>query len=151
MTGKKSVHIKDSIIIDDFSSFNEWRNELRKFRPGSASKHFSFNLAKLPSSENEHLGKIVNSYNQECGCNSGSFFMTFVVLITVAGYFINGGKFSAIGFHQLGWLAGITILAAVTGKIFGLLRARWKLIKLSNNLNEKLTGVNPEKSIVTNH
>jgi hypothetical protein len=151
MTGKKSVHIEDSIIIDDISSFNKWRTELRKFRPGGTSKHLSFNLAKLPSSENEHLSIIANSYNQECGCNSGSFFMTFVVFITVTGYFITGGKFSSIGFHELGWLAGITILAAIAGKIFGLLRARWKLIKLSNNLNEKLTGEKPEKSIVTNH
>lgn len=151
MTGKKPVPIKELIIIDDISSFDEWRKDLRKFRPGYASKHFSFNLAKLPPSENEHLSEIVNSYTQECGCNSGSFFMTFVVLITIAGYFITGGKFSAIGFNELGWLAGITILAAIAGKIFGLLRARWKLIKLSTNLYEKLIGGNPGKSIVTNH
>jgi hypothetical protein len=142
MSTKKSTRQTEPFLIDNTASFNDWRNELRKFRPGKASTLYSFNLAKLSSSENQHISMLVNSYNKECGCNSGSFFMTFILFITVTGYFITGGKFSSIGFHELGWLAGIIILAAITGKIFGLLRARWKLIKLSNNLYEKLLSIN---------
>jgi hypothetical protein len=151
MTIKKSAQQEEPVIIDNMASFSNWRDELRKFRPGSSSRLYSFNLANLSPAENQNISNLVNSYNKECGCNSGSFFMTFILFITVTGYFITGGKFSSIGFHELGWLAGIIILAAIAGKIFGLLRARWKLIRLSNNLNEKLPGVNQEKSIITNH
>lgn len=150
MTIKKSAQQEEPVIIDNMASFSNWRDELRKFRPGSDSKQFSFNLANFSPSENQNISNLVNSYNKECGCNSGSFFMTFILFTTVTGYFITGGKFSSIGFHELGWLAGIIILAAIAGKIFGLLRARWKLIRLSNNLYKKLPGVGQEKSIITN-
>ncbi len=42
MTGKKSVHINDSIIIDDISSFDEWRNELAKIQARQCFKAFQF-------------------------------------------------------------------------------------------------------------
>ena len=131
----------EPVIIDNFSSFNSWRHELRTFRITDSSETYRINLRELSAAENQQVSDLIKTYNNECGCKTGSFFMSLVFTITVISYFLTGGRFSLIEFKHILWLVGITLIAALTGKLVGLLQARWKLIKLSNEINARVRNV----------
>lgn len=150
MSNKEPNRNNHPILIDNLTKFNQWRSRLRTFNyPGDLNR-YQLELPELTPTENQNLSDLVNRYSSECGCNSGSIFMSLLFMLTVAAYFVTGGTISAIGFHQLGWLASITFGAAVTGKIFGLLRAKWSIISLTNQVSQTIAHRYPQQSIQIN-
>lgn len=92
--------------------------------------------------ENKGATAYLNALGRECGCNAGGFVMSMAFAATIAYYFITGGRFSAIGWHQVIILGWITAATAFTGKLYGLLRARWKMMKYTNSLLHRIAVLN---------
>jgi hypothetical protein len=128
---------KVAVNIDSNATFNAWRKEIRSLL-FSDFPEYTFNLPVLSEVENKELTRQVKNYTGECGCQTGSFLMSMIFIGSVAWYFISGNKFSEISFRDVLLLGGFTLAGAITGKVAGLISARWKLIKLSNELNEKI-------------
>ena len=142
---------KTEVIIDNPASFAEWRKSIRKISVNNKPLNFVFRLNNFSETENQLISRQANTYHGECGCNSGSFFMTFMMFAAITVYFITGGRFNTIGLTDLAKLAGIVLLSAIAGKIFGLIRARWRLIKLAENIKTRLSEPHPDESLITNH
>lgn len=138
MGNNKSSRTRKEVIIDDLTTFKEWANSLRKIQFDNELRTYSFNLSEFSPDENEKISDQINGFHNACGCETGSIFMNLTFIIMVAGYFISGGKITAITLHEVIWCAGITLFAALTGKGIGLFRARRKLINLSRHLHERL-------------
>ena len=107
---------------------------LRRFYTPHKHTGYLFQLPHLSNEENLRYTTYINSYKNECGCNTGGFFMSMAFIITVVCYFILGGSLTSIKISDCIWLIGIVFCAALAGKIFGLLRARWKMIRLVSSL-----------------
>ncbi|HAQ20751.1 MAG TPA: hypothetical protein DCR40_16195 [Prolixibacteraceae bacterium] len=146
MDYKTSPRTRKEIIIDDLTTFKEWTNSLRKIQFDNELRTYIFNLSEFSPDENQKISDQVNGFHNACGCETGSIFMNLTLVIMVAGYFISGGKITAITLHEIVWCAGITLFAALTGKGIGLFRARRKLINLSRHLHERL-NINTLKQI----
>jgi len=136
---------KKEIVIDNPTVFREWVKSQRRFRFQNETSLYSFKLAEFTEAENTRISKKVNEYTNACGCKSGSLLMNVVFALTVTCYFILGGKFSSITLNDILWCAGITLSAAFTGKVAGLLQARWNLIQFSNNLSFKVNTIHSTK------
>ena len=139
MSMNKNVQARKEVLIDNLSTIKEWSMSLRKFQLQNDWVTYKLSLPEFPQEENQAISNQINRHNNACGCETGSLFMSLTFIITVAGYFLSGGKFSALTLYQVLWGLGIILLAALAGKGIGLLFARWKLIKLSDSLIEKLT------------
>lgn len=134
MTNQNNKQIETLVVIDTLTAFQDWRKTMRTFRFLGGTTTYSINLPELTPAENQNISNLLNSYGNECGCNSGSFFMSFAFTATVLVYFFKGGTFSSIDLNHLAWLGGFTFLGALTGKVFGLLQAKWRIIKLTDNV-----------------
>lgn len=132
---------KKEIVIDNITSFREWVKAQRKFRFQNETSLYRFKLTEFTDDENTRISKKVNEYTNACGCKSGSLLMNVVFALTVACYFILGGRFSTITLSHVLWCAGITLSAAFAGKLAGLLQARWNLIQFSNNLSLRVNAI----------
>lgn len=148
MSKNKNVQPRKEVLIDNQSTFIEWSISIRKFRLENDFVTYNLELPELSPDENQMIGNQINRYNNACGCETGSLFMSLTLISIVAAYFISGGKFSTITFSQVIWGAGITLVAALAGKGIGLIFARWKLIKLSESLAQRL-NINYTHSRIT--
>ena len=121
-------------IITCFNDLIKLQAQLKHFNVLNKPQEYQFQLPLFSDEENLRFSTCMNSFSKECGCNTGGFIMSMGFMVTAGYYFISGGSFSGIGINQILTLAGITIGSAVAGKLFGLLRARWKMIQLISNL-----------------
>lgn len=150
MSENKNIQVRKEVLIDNLSAFKEWSISIRKFQFQNDLVTYNLKLPEFSPDENQTISNQINKYNNACGCETGSLFMSLTLIITIAGYFISGGKFSAITLYQVLWGAGITLFAALVGKGIGLLFARWKLIKLSDGLVERLNVNYSNRRITSN-
>jgi hypothetical protein len=151
MANQTKTTAETLFVIDNLTTFQVWRKTMRTFRFLSGTTTYRIDLPELTQDENQNISNLLNSYGNECGCNSGSFFMSFVFTATVLVFFFKGGTFSSIGFHQLGWLGGITFLGALTGKLFGLLQARWRIIRLTDNVYKAVSRIQTLQTLKINN
>lgn len=150
MSKNRNIQVRKEVLINNLATFKEWSISLRKFQLEKDLVTYNLKLPELSPDENQMTGNQINRYNNACGCETGSLFMSLTLISTVAAYFISGGKFSTITFSQVLWGAGITLFAALAGKGIGLLFARWKLIKLSDSLEERLNVNYSNRRITSN-
>lgn len=113
------------------------QEQLRKFSIIKFLPEYNIQLPGFTAAENTGATAYLNSLGKECGCTSGSFVMSMGFVAATAYYFITGGSFSAIGWPQIITLASVTVVTAIAGKLYGLFRARLKMIKYAGSLLEK--------------
>ena len=112
----------------------ELRNRLRKVSVRTGREEYTFRLPGVSEQENQRLGTLFNSYSRACGCNAGAFLMSMFSAGSLLYYFlITGGTLAAATLQHWLWLAALAATGAMTGKFFGLLHARWKMIRLVDN------------------
>lgn len=104
---------------------------MRAFTPTRQLPAVAFELRDLPSERNRTISALANGYRSECGCSSGSFFLSAAVVASAPSYFLSGGHLSGIGLRHIAWLLAIAVTAALLGKLAGLVWARWQLIRLA--------------------
>ena len=112
--------------------------------PAGAAWQYEFALPELSAEENSRLGVQMNSYASECGCSSGSFVMSAGVTGIVINYFATGGHWADLGRAQWLWLVGWTAAFALAGKAFGIIRARWRMLRLAADTLDRISRIAEE-------
>lgn len=127
-------------VIGDLVSLQAWTQQLRKtVKPGS----LPIVLVQLPEfsdERNRSLSALANGYRTACGCASGGFFMSVAVVSGIAFYFMSGNTLSDINLPHFLSFVGITVLAALSGKLLGLFWARWRLLRLATSVHNMIVG-----------
>lgn len=125
--------------IENFSAFKEWERSLHRFSLNNDLKSYVFDLSELSFSENVNLTTQVDEFSNACGCKSGSAFMSITLISMITYFFVSDMKFVDLTLYQFLSYLGVVILAALTGKVVGLLHAHYNLIKLARNIRSQLT------------
>lgn len=133
--------------IESFSTFNEWERSLHRFSLNNELKSYVFDLSELSFSENVNLTTQVDEFSNACGCKSGSAFMSLTLISMITYFFVSDMKFADLTVYQFLSYLGVIILAALTGKVVGLLHAHYNLIKLARNVREQLTNTYSFKQV----
>ena len=90
---------KSKIVVNDFSTFEEWTESLKKFRSVNTMNSVVFDLSELSFHENVSLSTRVDYYNSsKYGRKTQGCFMTLAHFYSRI-YFIDVGR---IVFHRIG-------------------------------------------------
>lgn len=136
-TVKKQTIIREKIVIDNAVAFEAWEKSLKRFDSRSDLKSYVFDMPEYSFYENLNITTEVDHYNSACGCKTGSFVMSMTFLVMICNFFISGGSFSQLTLYKILAFSGVVLLGALTGKMLGLLHARWNLIKIARMMNKR--------------
>ena len=128
----------NTLVIRDSVSAQMWRQQLRTLTRTSNLPTVLFQLPELSSEQNRSTSALADSYHKACGCTSGSFFMSATVMALIVSYFVSGGHLSDINLTHVISFVAITTLGALSGKLLGLVWARWRLLNLATNIYAKV-------------
>ena len=123
----------NTLVIYDSVSLHMWERQLHTITSTYNLPAALFQFPEFSDLQNRSMTALARSYQKECGCTSGSFFMSVTVMILLVFYFGSGGHLSGITFTQAGTFLGITVLCSLFGKLLGLFWARWRLLKLATD------------------
>ncbi len=132
--------MENTLVIRDLASVDLWRQQLRMIMWSWNLPAVQFQLQEFSSEQNQSFSALAGSFQKACGCGSGSFFMSVVVVATVISYFVSGNLLSNISLTHVLTFVGITVLAALFGKLLGLLWARWRLLRLATSVHNMIVG-----------
>jgi hypothetical protein len=138
---KQTRAADNTLLIFDIASLRMWERQLRAFTSRYSLPTVQFLLPGFSDLQNRSMSALAHDYRMECGCTSGSFFMSVTIIALLVSYFSSGGHFSGIHLAQVGSFLGITILSSLTGKLLGLLWARWQLLKLALSIYDQAVKV----------
>lgn len=128
----------ETIQIRDFESLQAWTQQLYSIVQPRNLSNVQFELRELSDEQNRSVSALANGWRTACGCASGSFLMSVTVVSLIANHFVSGGHFVDIGMRQVGTLVGMAIIAALVGKLIGLLWARWRLLRLATKTRVRM-------------
>lgn len=135
--------MENTVVIRDLASVDLWRQQLRKIMWSWNLPAVQFQLQEFSSEQNQSFSALAGSLQNACGCGSGSFFMSVAVVAMVVSYFLSGNLFSDISFTHVLTFLGITVLAALAGKLLGLFWARWRLLRLATSVYNTIVRAAP--------
>lgn len=135
------------LVIRDSASLQRWRKQLRTLTRARNLPAVLFQLPELSYEQNRSLSALAGGYQKACGCTSGSFFMSVTVVALIVSYFVSGGHLSGLHLTHVVSLVGLTSLAALSGKLLGLLWARWQLVRLATHLYDTLVSAAPRATL----
>ena len=98
---------------------------------------YSFNCRSSLANRIKVFGAC-QEFSGACGCASSGFFMSVTVVATVVSYFASGNHLSNITLPHVLSIVGITVLAALSGKLLGLFWARWRLLRLATRMHDMI-------------
>lgn len=130
--------IENTLVIRDHASLDLWGRQLRNFMWTRNLPAVQFQLREFSSEQNQSFSALARSFQNACGCASSGFFMSATVVAIVAYYFASGNHLSDINFSHVLSLVGITVLAALSGKLLGLFWARWRLSRLATSVHNMI-------------
>jgi uncharacterized protein involved in propanediol utilization len=135
------VTLENTLVIRDLASLDLWRQQLRKIMPSGNLPAVQFQLQEFSFEQNQSFSALASSFQKACGCGSGSFLMSVTVVAILVSYFVSGNRLSNINLRQVLSFVGITVLAALSGKLLGLLWARWRLLRLATSVHNMIVRV----------
>jgi hypothetical protein len=121
----------EKLVIVDTASLQAWRRELRDLVRLRGLAAVEFRLPGVDPDRNRSWSALADGYRGACGCASSGFMMTIVAVATVASHFLAGNRLRDVGLRQILTLVAITVVAALAGKLAGLLWARGRLLALA--------------------
>jgi hypothetical protein len=134
------VTTENTLVIRDLASLDLWRQQLRKIMWSQNLPAVEFELQEFPFEQNQSFSMLAGSFQKACGCEGGSFLMSVTVVAVVVSYFVSGNHLSNINLRHVLSFVGITVLAALFGKLLGLLWARWRLFRLATSVHNMIVG-----------
>lgn len=127
-----------TLVIGDLASLDLWRQQLRSIMWSRNLPAVEFQLQEFSCEQNHSFSSLTSSFQKACGCTSGSFFMSVTVVALLISYFGSGGHLSNINLLHVLSFVGITVLAALSGKLLGLFWARWRLLRLTTSVRNMI-------------
>ena len=135
--------MENTLVIRDLASLDLWRQQLRKIMSSRNLPAVQFQLQEFSFEQNQSFSSLANGFRQACGCGSGSFLMSVTVVAILVSYFVSGNHLSNINLRKVLSFVGITVFAALSGKLLGLLWARWRLLRLATSVHNKIVRATP--------
>jgi uncharacterized protein involved in propanediol utilization len=130
--------MENTLVIRDLASLDLWRRQLRKITSSRNLPVAQFQLQEFSFEQNQSFSALASGFQKACGCGSGSFLMSVTVVAIIVSYFLSGNHLSNINLAKILSFVGITVLAALTGKLMGLLWARWRLLRLATSVHNMI-------------
>jgi uncharacterized protein involved in propanediol utilization len=130
--------MENTLVIRDLASLDLWRQQLRKITWSWNLPAVQFQLQEFSLEQNQSFSALASGFQKACGCGSGSFLMSFTVVAILVSYFVSGNHLSNINLRNVLSFVGITVLAALSGKLLGLLWARWRLLRLATSVHNMI-------------
>ena len=130
--------MENTLVICDPASLDLWRQQLCKIMSSRNLPAVQFQLPEFSLEQNQTFSALASSFQKACGCESGSFVMSVTVVAIVVSYFVSGNHLSNINLRQVLSFVGITVIAALAGKLLGLLWARWGLLRLATRVHNMI-------------
>ena len=135
---------EDTLVICDLATLQMWRHKLRSNMWTRNLPTVQFQLPEFSYEQNNNLAALASGFQGACGCASGGFFMSVAVVATIGSYFMSGSRFANVNLPQVVSFLGITVLAALSGKILGLFWARWRLLRLAAHTHDTIIRANQQ-------
>lgn len=128
-TRVRTTYPREPLLIRDVASLVAWRRELRS--PGRSKRlpPVELRLPELALEQNRCFSMVATGYQEACGCVAGRVFLIFAV-IGMIGYLVTRHRVVDLELRHGAALLAIAVLAAITGKLIGLLWARLRLMWL---------------------
>ncbi len=125
------MNTENTLVICDLVSLQMWKHQLVTLVRPSNLPDVQFQLQEFSYEQNQNLSVLADGFRKACGCTSSGLFMSIAAVATVVSYFMSGNHLSTINFANILSFLGIIVLAALSGKLLGLLWARLRLLKLA--------------------
>ena len=106
------------------------RARLHRLSIGREDHEYTFLLPTLSQNENERFTMLMRQWLNECGCGIGSLFMILAVVVEILLWLFTGDKVISMTMRSLWWSFAAVVAAAFVGKLFGLVVARWRMLRL---------------------
>lgn len=133
--GMREIAMVRHLEIRDLASLNRWRKELWSTASPQKLPTVQFVLQELSNEKNSSISGRAEALRNACGCASSGLFMSVTVVATVSSYFISGNGFSSIRLIDVFALIAMTVLAALCGKLAGVVWARVRLLRLAAQMH----------------
>jgi uncharacterized protein involved in propanediol utilization len=127
--------MENTLVIRDPASLDLWRQQLSKIMSSRNLPAAQFQLPEFSLEQNQTFSALASGFQKACGCGSGSFVMSITVVAIIVSYFVSGNHLSNINLRQVLSFVGLTVIAALAGKLLGLLWARWQLLRLATRVH----------------
>lgn len=125
----RTTYPRETLVIRDVVSLVAWRRDLRNLVRSRRAPVIELQLPELAVEQNRGFTLLAAGYQRACGCAAGRVFMTLAVAGMI-GYLVTRHRIVDLElWHGAAVAAGATV-AAVTGKLTGLLWARLRLLML---------------------
>lgn len=121
-------------VIKTYEDLHRLHLHLYRYDIFRKGEKYRIDLPQWDAEQNKHTSFMMNKYSSKYGFASGMFLMGLAVALYVLDYFISGGTIANAGLKELIALAVWAVSGAVTGKLSGLLYARWIMIKFIQRL-----------------
>ena len=130
--------IENTLVIRDLASLYLWGQQLRNIMWSRNLPAVQFQLQEFSCEQNQSFSALASSFQKACGCASSGFFMSVTDVAIVVSYFVSGNHLSNINLPHVLSFVGITVLAALSGKLLGLFWARWRLLRLATSVHNMI-------------
>ena len=140
--------MESNIVIRDLSSVHRWRQRLRRLEWSWNLPPVQFQLQDFSAEQNATFSELAADFQKACGCGSGSFLMSAAAVTMLVLFFVSGNGIYDISLRNGFSFVGVAILAALCGKLLGLLWARWRLLRLAGNLRRAIADKNNQQELL---
>ena len=127
--------VDSAVVIRDLASLDRWRRQLRSTLRSRDLPIVQFQMRQVSPEQNDGFSALAGALQKACGCGISGFFMTVTIVTMVVSFFVSGNGFSDLTLLQVLSFVGIAVLAALAGKLLGLLWARWRLLRLAGRVH----------------
>jgi len=131
---------RQTLVIRDAAALHDWRRQVRFVGRMRNTPPVLFQFSQLPPERNLGMSALAREYQQACGCASASLFMSVGVAAMIAWFFATGGQLAGLSPVHVLALGGVAVLSALTGKLLGLVWARWQLIQIADDIGAMISG-----------
>ena len=112
----------------------------RKTSYRDTADDIQLDVSHLDPDESERWERALNRYAFSCGCELGSAFLVAAIIAYLGVRALQPLGLGAIGWQQVGIALAIGVVAALVGKLVGLLYARIRLQLTVEGLHRRLTS-----------
>jgi hypothetical protein len=133
----------ERLEIHDLASLDRWKRIVCSTVWPMELPAVHFALRELSDEQNRSISALAESLRNACGCASSGLFMSVTVVAAVSSYFISGNDSSSLGLVDVLALIGAVVLAALCGKLAGVIWARFRLVRLAASVRQTLVRGRP--------
>lgn len=146
----RSAHHQSTLVIRNLVLLEIWRQQLRNIIWSHNLPTVEFQLLELSCEQNQSLSALACSLQKACGCTSSGLFMSITAVTIATSHFTSGNYLSNMNCLHIISFVGITIFAALLGKLLGLFWARWRLLRLVVSIHKTIIRINNEQFLKQN-